>query len=733
MKTRIEHKAFEKILQQGRPLFFYELITEQSPQGVINAIYWKAESRILPDPLEHESLRGTSDTVAWCFVRRLAQPVMEGRYEYVEVEEFDPHNREHLHALFCAHYHNVKVLNLPYGGRELVWFLTRYIFGTAALVSVLREMTQEYRSFFLDEIKRVAPILSPGKQKELMNMFLTFGVKYEIFYTRDLQQALMAVESGFNPDMVANNANIFNMVNRVIFNPRRKSLPKEVCQSTNLFLRLRRWLTDEEYVFDDFRGMLSVLRLCVPWIQLQLLCRYFLAVEKGQTLFNAQVIRGFYLNTFDRWGYWYRCYYNPVAPVGISIELLAISILTATEQREFPTCDELLAFACTRSNRAFPKVDFQLSRFFPYCHGGVVEKPGFKGLVCCSLLVEVNDNAIASSEAIRSLIADCFHHKAQRDDSVSAVIGESWTLYSLTDDETQLLNLFMKEPVYPLDCLTVFERDLDLVPESINVKLHELLSTRLKRIETASKGLLYEMAGALSTCMADFVRKVTHIRLICVEPRRNVYFGNGVLADELGMSEDEYESWNGRNSYTIPLLENRWLRQQTETLLRRITGCLPNRTGRFVVPYSEEMMSRLQRAFKSLQPGGNSERFEKPDTVYTMKGEPSNTLCLPESVADSSVKYVRCRGRKCFRHAYCQADDWTEYTLPDFIRIMAPGLIKKAPGGNIPTRSLVEFGHALKEAERIFPSLACSYCGHLRERTSSGSLRCVNPDCPGKR
>lgn len=730
MKTRIEHKAFEKILQQGRPLFFYELITEQSPEGIINAIYWKAESRILPDPLEHESLGGTSDTVAWCFVRRLAQPVMEGRYEWVEIEEFDPYNREHLQALFSAHYYNVKVLNLLYGGRELVWFLTRYIFGTADLASLLRTMPQERRDFLLDEMKRVAPVLSPGKQMELRDMFRAFGLEYEVFYTRALQEALTAVEPGFNPDMVAENANIFNMVNRVIFNPRNKSLPREALQSSNLFLRLRRWLTDEEYIFDDFRGMLSVLRLCVPWIQLQLLSRYFLAVERGQTIFNVRVIRGFYCNKFDRWGYWYRCWFNPVAEVDISIELLAATILAAAGHRKFPTCDELLAFAGSHSNRAFPKVSFQPERFFPYCHGGVVEKPGFLGLVCCSLLVEVNDCAIASFEAIRALISDTFRHKAQRDASPATAMGESWTLYSLTDDETQLLNLFMREPVYPLDCLTVFERDLDLDPSSILCKLHGFLSELLKIGKTSDGSVLYVLSGSLSPCLSSFINRVTRARWICVEPRRNVSFGNGVLADELGMTAGEYESWNGRNPYTVPLLENRWLRRQTQSLLRRITGCLPDRNGRFFVPYSGEMMSRLRRAFKGLKPCGNSERFDEPGTLYTMEGEPSGSLCLPQAVADGSVKYVRCGGRKCFRHAYRPAADRTEYTLPDFIRILAPELMQKAPGGNIPVRSLIEFGNALEKAERIFPSLACSYCGHLRYRLPSG-LRCINPDCPG--
>lgn len=723
MKVRVLRSFLSARLRQRRPIVFYRQNWESTPDGK-RTIGWTSETPALPDTLPPDTFFETKAPVVMALLHPLSDSDKNEQYVLAELEEFDTYCREHIRVVLHTHYHNVKVLH-ENRGREFPWFLFRYRFSTLDLTEVLATYDAERRNFFIAEMKDMAPLLSRIKQKDIQEVCDKFGIHYQPKEFVNLSKALDFLRPWQTADR---DANIYNYTARALYNPYRRETPSTPELDDNLYLRLRRWLTEDTYAFHDFQTLLTVLRACAPLLQLRMLQRYFRAVELGQTRFDANVVHGFVRNRYDLWGYWCNCYANPMEPVFIGTQLLAGAVLHALDGGKGFTSERLIEFALEKCCREMPKVDFGLYVIFSPCDCGIVETPGFKGFVCYSLLVEIDVAAVSSAEKLHTLVQDCFREKSRRDQGY-----DSWTFFSLSDDEFELLSLFLTEPVYPIDCLTVFEDNFDFDPGRFLQRLQRMLETHFQQRPTAGGRSLYEVKNALGNGMERFLSKVTQPRWMIVEPRKNVSFGNTMLAKEIGMSDDEYYEWSAKNPYTVPLMENRWLRERISEKLRRLSGCEPDRQGRFVIPYSEEMMQTIRQVFKSPRPSENSENMAEPGAVYTVQEKASGYLCLPDKATEEHARYVVCHGRKCFCHAYYSERTWREYGLMDFMRILNGKYVEKAPFGEIPGRLLCDMGRQLEEAARLFPTMACSYCGHLREKSETGALKCVNPDCPGKR
>lgn len=724
MKVRVRRSFLAVRLNRQRPLVFYQQVFRKTAEGP-KTVCWRPENRELPDDLPPDAFFETPRPAVLAILSPL--PDSEGDDTYVQVEliEFEPYDPDHLHALFQAHYLSVKVLHEPLGGRELPWFMTRYPLVSLQISNVLAGYDPAMRGFCLNEMKRIGPLLSPEKQRALGELLHNFGINYSPLEWKNLKKALERII----PWQVAkHDSNMFHYLAAALYSPSYSRKLASLEPEPNLFVNLLKWLYSDEFVFTDFGSLLKVLSPCGPYLQLLLLRRYFRAVELQQTHFDPNVLRGFVSNRFDIWNYWHQCFADPMLPVQIGVKLLAGAVLHALAGGKDFTAERLIDFARRNCCHAMPKVDFGLFAFFRYCDCGIVETHDFKGFVCYSLLMEIDVESIDATEKLRTLASEFFASKAKRDEG-----GESWTLYSLTDEEFELLDLFMRQPIYPLDMLTVFERDLDFDPARFGIRLNQFLNSHFAGWKAPDGRIQFEVKDKLSPAMKMFCGKVMRPCWILAEPKKNVSFGNTMISAEIGMTDDEYIEWSKKNAYTVPLMENRWLRNRVSGKLRNISGCKPDRYGRFAIPYSKEMLERIKQVFQVSDPGENSENLSEPGAVYTVQENASPYLCLPDKASEPGARYVVCHGRKCFCHAYYTERTWREYGLMDFMRILNENYVEKAPFGEIPSRLLCEMGRELAKAEKIFPSLACPYCGHLRAKSSTGTLRCVNPDCPGKR
>lgn len=786
---RIKKDIFQKIWNKGIPLFFFNKSKAWNNSIRDYQTVWKPENTSIESTLYGEDVFSqTINDVAFIYAKPLNSSENNPSADLIEVEfeDFNPNNYNHVKAVLLLHLSNRYNAQDKYACRELLWYLNNYFIDHDILGRVLGEFdAQSIRPFFINELKTYALCLPIPKQGLIQKIISRFGGAYTIYFPTHLSEAIKIIYPNYDINLDWK-SNIFDLVRKatVIIENGNGNLSYDVMKDksiSNFFLQIRRWLADPEYPFTDFDMLMRMLRLFSPSQQMIVLNRYFLAIKKGQTTFDIELLKKFKDNQFDNWGIYYHSAVRGSKPVLIGLQLICDNILTflSSGGQTLQTINGTLDMAYSQCNVNNPAVDFQLDRIVPTCNGGAIpNKSGFKGFICYEIIQIVNDELFNDDKFISDFTMQIINSLGRRYvNYVCSVYGENfssceknsqnsqactamlhcenyrtvyldrWTFYNPTEKQCVVANIFLKDKQLTKgQQLEISLEDINTNVAEIRQKLLNFLSDTLKEKPAHGdfpRGYIY----AYSAAYENIYRSVLKPVWLMVEPRNNAYIGLGLLASQIGVRLEDYGT-NREGTDSIRRKETDYIKPIIVSSMQSIIGTSAEPDGKFYLSYDKELLRMLQATFYTTKSYLNGDDYNDRDLCFLQKSQSNYTFyCAPEYTGDTNkatnLPYFWCRGRECYMNSLSEqtlatCKSWKSYNIFHLLEILGYPQVKETVAGFEASKLIRDFIGMVNKAAQLFRRVICRECGHIlfpikrNNFNQYNNFECYNPICSAK-
>lgn len=704
-KLLVKKDIFLKLWNKGITLFFFNLTRKWNNLNRDYDYTWIPENSTIESKVHGEnSFSQIFNEISFIYGKPLDDSTLSSsntEMMQIEFEEFDPINLEHLKALFNLHLSNRYDSKNKFACRELLWYLNNYFIYYEVVCKVLSEFDeQSIRPFFINELKTYAVCLSIPKQNLIKKIISRFGGSFTIYIPNQLLEALKLIEPNINIESDWSH-NIFDLVHKATCSQIDKdgnsyNVFKENIND-NFFLKIRRWLIDENYIFSDYDMLTRMLRLFSPNLQMKILNRYFLAIKNEQASFDIENLKKFKENRFDNWSIYYHSVSRASKPILIGLQLICDNLITflSSGGKALQTINGTLDMAYAQSNISSPSVDFQLDKIVPVCNGGAVPNhSGFKGFICYEVVLIFNDELFYDNQKFSNLVfsiigalsnyryskTECSIHGSQISDCDKLKINKDackvpqcqnyitkelnkWAFVNPSESICQVINLFLTKNYLEKDkSKDIYLEDLNQNALEVKQKIIEFLNCKLIRKE--SHGNYPE--GFVIPVNSNYTHKILYKKILqpiwmTIEPRNNAYIGLGLLAPKIGVNIEEYgPSREGNNN--IKSKETKYIKPIIISSIQSIVNKSADPDGKFYLDFDNEMLRKLQATFYSTNPSKNGDTYDDRDLGFLQRAHTFYvSYCAPEYTGETNkatnFPYFWCRGKECYMNAL------TEQTL----------------------------------------------------------------------
>lgn len=784
--VQIKKDFFIKLKSQGIPLIYFSKEREWNGDTNDYELVWKPELSSLKGTVCLNAFPKSQGSSALAFGKTYTPPINPNsprqyigpEYEVIQVEEFNPDNVTHVKALFHLHIYKRQNSSDRFACRELLWYLSNCFLNINVINEVVMQFdATAYRPYVYSELRNLARCLSIPKQKLLQGYLASNNIQLNIYCPTSLIEALKITE----PEYDVNNdwdSSIFDLIRKIVI--QKESKHNEPLYNvmhddniSNFFIKIRRWIIDENYIFDDFQKLSQLIRLFSPDVQMTLLKRYFLAVYKRQTNFDLELIRSFRTNQLDNWDVYYHCLYEASKPVRIGLQLLSDNIITYIESggQALQTINGTLDMAYALCDASNPAVDFELNKIVPRCNGGAVPNNSFLGFICDTVVYELKEDLFSSSDDVFNLGCKvlktigtqdrdykCFKPLNYQDCKTTAmrtncngcehlqtILHERWEING-TEETFKLISIFLKEPIEHNHPRKLTTHDIVRDPAEIKARIVGFLKETMSEI-SAHRGFKAgyvrkhnESCNYIQFVLNEILRPIW----MMIQARDNAHIGMCILASEIGVSLDSYDKDGVANS-DAKVKETQLIKPHILKGLEEIIGKTPDEEGVFYMPYDLNLLRRLRSTFYSFNGAPNSNSTTQSNTNFLTHTR-AYGFCAPEYQGDKNsvvnLPYFCCRGSECFRNALSHqtlttCESWHDYNILHILEILGHPQIKQTDAGYEPTELIRGFIGLVNKASLLFRRVICRECGHILfpKRIANfnryNRFKCFNPICIG--
>lgn len=787
---QIKRDPFLKLWNSGISIFFFNKERIWNSNRRDFEFLWIPENNIIKNRLaETTEFAHVKNDIVMVYGKPSADLLTQNEIIEIEYEEFDPNNVVHVRSLFQLHCTQRCNQKDKYAIRNLLWFFNNYYINSDIIKEVLRDYNENsVRPFFIQDLIYYTTCLSLPKQKLIKNIVSEFGGVYNIFFPQVLSEALSKIYQNYNPQADWY-SNIFELTTKAIqFNPNEPGLSDyEVTkdnQISNFFLKIRRWLLDEEYCYNDYEFLTQWLRLFTPELQFLLLKRYFLAIHKKQTNFQSEIIRNFKENQFDNWGINYHSLFMGSKPIQIGLQLITDNILTFVNSngRSLQTINGTLDLAYAQSNESSPSINFELEKIVPRCNGGAVpNKEGFVGFICYKIVYTLKENIFNEESSLvdlaKKVIQTLSHHQYYesycetynkdfnncsdfQSNPTSCIMNrcpryrtykvDKWYLKEPSEEKCKVVNLFLKSNFMikgqdaDIELKNISNNPSEIKQNIINFLNHNF--TIVEKQNNFSRGYSYTTQTFYEYRL--LAESLLSPSWIVIEPRNNAYIGLGILASKIGANIKDYGPLlEGTDS--IKKKETEYLRPIILSSLREILNQTEDAEGKFYIAYDEKLLRKIQVQFYTYVSNQNGTGYKDRNLNFLKRRHSIYAnYCAPEysGGVNSAIKlpYFWCRGVECFLNNLsgqtldtCMS--WKDYTLLHMLEILGYPQIEKTDAGNEVSKLVRDFNGMVSRAEQQYGRVICRDCGHLlfsrdhgKDFNKYNNFHCENIICAQK-
>lgn len=772
--SRIQRKAYSII--KDFPLFFFNATEEYDYSCRKILSYWESENTYFTKIPRIESDSQTEEIIFMFGYPLSSEGQTNQEHITLELTQFDANNPIHIRALLLLYLNKAFYSSGDYSLRELIWVFQNYFIDMDIISDVLMEFdAQSTQPFFWEAFKTIAPCLSPIKQYVIRKFLQSKGISISIYCPDMLVEAVTKCFPAIKP--LQENLNIFRLINLAIVDDEYRN---EECQYnylqdnniSNFFLKLRRWLRDDDYSLVEYDKLVTFIRLFTPYTQLKIIKRYFYAVWKHQTQFDAEILRQFQNNKFENCSCYWHCTFEPSKPIGLAAQLLCDSVLTFLNsvnsgQYTLQTINGTLDLAYSKCDTNNPNIDFGLKHLVPLCNGGATpDKDKFQGFICYEIVHSLIDSKF-TSEHIRNLAHSVFNKLGSN--KLSCHIGDphnspdnqtnfhhfckwcsdkqeidewiindaSWRQEYKSDISSilEILHLFVNKDFNPNGTIEISINEVITDTSAFKTKLINWLNKWNTPIppstcKTIDCGLLNLPQGWIlnrsrewtsNQNLNDIYSQITDIFLgassIIIEPRKDAFIGRGVLDNTTGLISD---CTIDHYSSEIQKQENSVITPRIISAITELVKCNSNENGIFHVPYDVILRYKLEDVFYLPIYNSGSNNDNHPFLKHVTPSY--NRYCAPkfEDITNfaTQLTYFWCRGKECFKNSLEnqtleKCNSWEKYTILHILEILGYPQITETAGGNEASDLIRNFIGMVNKAASFFKRLRCRECNHI--------------------
>ena len=771
----IPRKSYEQI--KLYPLFFFNAVEEWDYGTRQTVYYWAPEAVYVSEDrsnrISKKSIESKTKDILFALGKPSPEQIAENTdYIRLELESFDTKNVEHVKAVLTIFLTKAYNPTDRFSEREFLWMLNSYYIEIPILSAALESFDkQTIQPFFWNALKHYSMCLSAPKQRLIQQFLASKGVSSNIYLPQSLNEALKYCYPTI--DFSNENRSIFQLIYIAIRSTKYKDIEIEqnsvsIKNPDNFFLQIRKWLTDSEYQFSDFKTLSNLFRLFSPDVQVLLIKRYFHAVRSGHTQFNQDLMKSFQKNKFENWGIYYHCAHEASKPIRLAVQLLCDNILTFLNSGNttLQTINGTLDMAYAQCDKNSPEVDFGLKHIVPVCNGGAVPNTSqFSGFICYKIVFSLNDKAFTQDAILKNFrkylnlfgrqltepvchneettLHQCKAHLADVhacDNCISKVIKHLDKFELKLEDDSDnykgiILGFFtnvsftsgLSVIVNPTQSVIASDEVRRRIVSWLNENLESTsgITTRLKSGTKRQLKAGWRPKNDLDSCYNSIVRDYLLPSWCTVEPRRNAYIGRDVLNKETGI-DDEFIRKNGiRSSNDVKIQE-----KENAIILPRIVAALnerldvqPDNNGVYHIPYDVELLRKLKTDFYTFKEEENSTTFNERNAGFmTTARSKYDRYCAPKYGNDinfvTQLPFMWCRGKECFKtslgdQTLASCKTWSQYTILHLLEILGFPQITETSGGNEASELIRSFIGMVNKASSLFKRVRCRECNHI--------------------
>lgn len=649
-----------------------------------------------------------------------------------------------------------------YTTMELLWFLNFNAINVDILEKTISRFDPDSATILIHYIKECSICLSYPKQEKIKTFLCKHG-GYNIYYPSFLVEALS--ESLPDEPYTTLRCNLFVVISLLLgLTISDRHNVKEVKNSTNPLLLLRKWLNDETFVYTDFSFIERIISFLSPDAQLLVVKRYFLSVRNGDCDYNPEFLSGISENRYHRFQTYRNSIFSPTQAPNLTMPLLidCVNTYISTDGAALQRFDGILDKYIHNADPLYVKSNISFGNLLPTCNGGAIyNRINFKGFIDfhITFVIRKFENRNEQTKAItafldrhfkRVRISDCTdrfvnHYKycseCENPESSCGMFKRGKYCSGCDNMSTEVLKRWIVPLNHPKreiikklisgDCsmsekntfLTLFMIDTD----SFVMRLNEYISKNASDDYTFFH-VSYLQKNLLTT-FSEFITLLSMKFWI----RDNVYFGRNVL-NLNGNDDDNYNS-------EMVMSEKNILRKLVRETLEKEFGATFDDSGCLEVKYDEAKLEKALLKYYYAPPTVD----EKMDVPFLVKQSfRYEQFCAPEYEnnhnAATSLPFFWCRGKECFKNSIsggtlATVSSWKQYNLFHLLEILGHPQLTETPAGYQPSSIIRAFISLLNRACQIVSRLSCRECGHLMYPSGKtifnryNYFACCNPSC----
>lgn len=763
----ILRKTYEQI--KRHPLFFFNDIEINNYDAHSVDHYWVPEAGYRYEDRQNRislnSINSNTGKILFAFGRVSYDININSPYVTLVIEPFESRNIEHVKAVLSIFLQKSQDHSDKYAVREFLWMLNAYPLDINILNEAICSFENSIQSFFWSALNCQTQCLSIPKQSAIQQYLSSKGINYQIYYPNSIKEALAICYPDI--DFSKEKLNIFLLINNIIWKDEYKQIrinPKADAMESpsNIFLQIRKWLKEPEYVFSDFETLSIFFRLFNPGIQLQLIKRYFHSIRCGQTMFDKELVEKLKNNQFENWAIFYHCTQEPSRPINLAVPLLCDNILTflRTNFTELQTINGTLDMAYTQCDKNSPEIDFGLKRIIPVCQGGAIPNLKFKGFICTKTVFSINEKAFSPKALITLFRKYLSNFGRQIEETIClnkeiapqtcqglqqnsctqcpsfGISGLDKYVVSLGGDDDNykrvILNFFTDMVFNAGATIFVDPKEFIISPEESKKRIISWCNQNLEVIDGLSVSLIsggdielhngWSRNKNIDSKFDSIINDFLEPSWCYIEPRRNAYIGCGVLYMETGFDE-EFINKYGFNDERIQQKENEIIISRVNSALSDQLTVYPDSNGRYCVPYDEALLRKLSSDFYNYSEEDNSSTFSPNNNGFLTKANLKyDRYCAPKYDNDKNLvtqlPFMWCRGKECFKNSLANQTlesciSWSNYTLLHILEIMGHAQIVRTEAGNEASEVIRSFIGMVNQASNLFKRSRCRECNHM--------------------
>lgn len=641
---------------------------------------------------------------------------------------FSPSSIEDWEKVFYSY--TRRIYSNPYDKYSIIyllWALYNQELYETIFEQALRKIKPKALGLVHAILPKIAQCLSISKQKGIKRVLSHFGINYDIYDHETLREAYNAQQVFKQPydklglfekiDFIFSTVGLPYYVTPMPFMALENN-KKETYKGNNILLSIKEWLENSDYDFKDDRNLTIWFQFLSTEIQLNIIRRYFKAINEGKAVFSTTFVLNLKSNkTYDIFGVYRHCTSTPLAPIQLVVPLVCDCLLTLNETKgeELQTYDGILDLAIKRCDVNSPKVDFGLEKIFPTCNGGASRNQSFKGFAKVSCIYKLKESDLSDSNLwhLANDILGCCRQVSfienQLHDSDYICTVEEKCQY------IELLNLFT---------------DLHFTYKAYSSNTHDISKKNILldkfRNKIKTLGIKHEYGytfDKLPPIYNMIIDRCFCKDFIQVSPYKDVFLNTDLNLYKLVFQRADSNSTKEEKE-RIKRENKAKEAQKVYQLVSQSLDRFPNKQkvsdGVYLFKYTPKLFVTIVKEYyyqKGADEGSYSCNF-----IQHYKNMKFTRFCAPEYEPEQHVAtglpYFWCSGKICFKNSLdkqtiATCASYQDYTLFHMSEIMGYSKLFLTSAGYEPNVTFRKFSALINRVYTIFKRLKCKECDSL--------------------